>query len=588
MRFEPWLHARVGSLCWAITRLGEPAAIGPIVWLLYLPFGLIGPLLIDRQRLGGGLVEWLLIGLLSQLVLMLWFWLAGLVIHRGGPAGHSRPWLTLLAIVGAGFLRGLVLAFAVYAVGLTSEPEIAYRLRSAVLAQSVLLVLLALTASALAYHRRLAAQLEQQRQSIADLNDSMRETLERVNAELVAEVHRTIDPLITSLDRRLERIEAGSETEPVLESIRQLVDDDLRPLSTRLANAPEEAVAPGSAPGGMGPGKVPLPSALRLERLLRPGAAAVLLFPLALSQALRSAALPQALIFPVVTALLALAVLALVRRLVGRWSPPLWAGIGVVSLIVAGSTSLILGIQRSIGLPVPQYVGYAGFFAGAIIGALTAWFVAVNEQRTATEQGLRASVDELQAIGSVLRQNAFVARRRLSTIVHGSLQSALNAAAMRLATPAPGPETVRQVRRDIAAAVARIDDNGSSYVLLVDTLADITELWDGTCTVRWTVDHQTIRLLAQSPACAASAAEISRECVNNAIRHGGASEVWITIARSGECIMVTAVDNGSGVHGAAVDGLGSRMLDEVCVEWTRESGSGGTTVVAQLASPRQI
>jgi signal transduction histidine kinase len=175
------------------------------------------------------------------------------------------------------------------------------------------------------------------------------------------------------------------------------------------------------------------------------------------------------------------------------------------------------------------------------------------------------------------------------------LQSALTAAAMRLASqPDPDVESIAEIRRSISLAVAKIDAPNDSYILLIGTLNDIADLWKGACEVHWTLGYRTVRILVESPSAAVSVAEIARESVGNAVRHGSATNVWITISEPDESltsdlqprdrIMVSVRDDGHGMDPDWKPGLGSQMLDELCLEWNRVSGLSGTYLNAVIAT----
>jgi signal transduction histidine kinase len=199
------------------------------------------------------------------------------------------------------------------------------------------------------------------------------------------------------------------------------------------------------------------------------------------------------------------------------------------------------------------------------------------------EQDLQISVDELQVKLSILQQHEFVTRKELSYILHGSVQSALHVAAMRLASDIePDANLLSTIRRDIEIAMARLETPASVDALLIDTLSDIVELWDGTCSVKWTLDHQTIRRLVDSPVAASCIAEITRECIGNAIRHGQATELWITITTQADRVTLTTIDNGT-VETDWKPGLGSRMMNEMCLSWSHSKEPQGTRVTAEIA-----
>jgi glucose-6-phosphate-specific signal transduction histidine kinase len=72
--------------------------------------------------------------------------------------------------------------------------------------------------------------------------------------------------------------------------------------------------------------------------------------------------------------------------------------------------------------------------------------------------------------------------------------------------------------------------------------------------------------------------------VGNAIRHGRASHVNVGIEARSSHLLIAISDDGRADGHEAQRGLGSRMLDEMCVSWSRESDDCGTTLTAELAT----
>lgn len=564
--------------------LGASAALSPIVTLLYLPFGLIGPLIIDPARLGGRWSDWLLVGLAGQAALMIVFALGRWALHRGG--GECSPVGTVLVMVTAIVARAVALAGLVPVLGLADRFELVYRIGSSLAAQLGVLMIFAVVVSAQSQHGRQAAALEAQREALADLNRTMRARLDETISTLRAEVRRTIDPLIREVDTELQALTTSVDVAPLRESIRSAVDDDLRPLSHRLAAATDVDEALTAGASDPAPGRSPLPSRMSIARLSKPVLFGLLMALISTSQSLREFSFPLVLSFPVVSGILVGLVMAAVRGTLGRWTPPLVLGISVVA--VAGGAAVFAGVlvQPLLGLPVPRFISGAAFIVGAMVAILIALYAAVDQRRADTEEALRTSILDLMEASSLLRQHAFAARRHLSYVIHGSIQSALHAAALRLAAmESPDEAVIATIRQDISEAAARLDEPVSPYVMLVDTLQEISDLWSGTCDVRWTMDHPTVHAVAGSPVAAMSITEIVRECVTNAVRHGRAHEVTIRIQRSGEGrIVLDIADDGIGPGASSVPGLGSHMLDEMCVVWHRTSGESGTRVVAEVAT----
>jgi signal transduction histidine kinase len=579
-----WLRAARGESWRATWRLlGSSAALSPIVTLLYLPFGLVGPLIIDPARLGGRWSDWLLVGLVGQLALMLVFALGRWVLHRGGT---DRSPIGALIVMGAAIIaRAFVLACLVPILGLSDNFEFGYRIGSSLVAQFGVLLIFSVVVSAQVQHGRQAAALEAQREALAEVNRTMWARLDETISTLRAEVRRTIDPLIHDVDAALEALTGKIDVAPLRESIRSAVDDDLRPLSHRLAITTDVDEVLAAVESRHAPGRSPLPARLPVARLSKPVLFGLLMALITTSQSLREFSFPLVLSFPIFSGIFVALLMAAVRGLIGRWVPPLWWGISVVGVV--GGASVLSGVllQSVLGLPVPRFINGAAFLVGAMVAVLIALYAAVDQRRADTEEALRASILELMEASSLLRMHAFAARRHLSYVIHGSIQGALHAAALRLATlDKPDDAVIATIRHDIFEATARLDEPVSPNVMLVDTLQEITDLWSGSCDVKWTMDHRTVRALAESPVAGMSITEIVRECVTNAVRHGCARSVTVQIQRSGEGrVVLDIADDGIGSSASAAPGLGSHMLDEMCVSWRRNSEASGTRVVAEVA-----
>ena len=221
---------------------------------------------------------------------------------------------------------------------------------------------------------------------------------------------------------------------------------------------------------------------------------------------------------------------------------------------------------------------------GALLGSLTSTYYVVRERRKATESQLIAAVEALRLSVSRLRREAWIGRRRASYILHGALQSALYAAILRLsANPSPDEALIAEIRSDILKATAKLGNTVELAVTLGDRLAEMATQWSGSCDVRWSVTALAEQLVSMSVTGAECVAEVAREGVGNAVRHGGAGSVTVVVEAKVERLLIVIEDDGQSAEGQAEPGLGSRMLDEMCVSWTRESTDRGTRLEAWLA-----
>jgi signal transduction histidine kinase len=582
MNLRESLSGVQGAIAWNWQRLGDSAALGPAVAWFYLPLGLLGPVLLEPNRAGGSVGGWLVVGLIGQSAIFATLWISRRLIHRK-TASQSRPFANLVAILIAIGLRAVLIAWFAEVLNLTDDFDIAYRLGAGIFTQTGLIVAVAVIVSSFSFHRQLAAKLWSQQEQLRELNSSIQERLGGMRRELAAQVRLTINPLIEEIDRGLDQVATGENPEAIRKAIQEIVDGQLRPLSRSLESQIGNGLVPPASASTPLTTWVPLPSKSPLSLLIRPFSASFFVALLAASPGLIANGIAGAVVYPLVAFLLTAPILLTLRALFGSWKLPVWWGITfvfVVTAVVVGAVR-IFAADRILMFPNTSFL--ITLIGGGLAGTIAATYAIANERRLSIEQDLQSSVDELKVKLSVLQQHEFVTRKELSYILHGSVQSALHVAAMRLASDIePDANLLSTIRRDIEIATARLETPASVDSLLIDTLSDIVELWDGTCSVKWTLDHQTIRRLVESPVAASCIAEVTRECIGNAIRHGQATELWITITTQADRVTLTSIDNGT-VETDWKPGLGSQMMNEMCLSWSHSKEPQGTRVTAEIA-----
>lgn len=567
-------HARAWS------RLGRESSLSLPVTYLFAPIGALGPLLVDRTRLGGTFLTWLAIAALGQVVVMVCFLIARRVLHRPG-AERSRPLATIGVIVGTSMLRGLVLGVVVLSLGLAPDIELRYRVILSVPLIGGTLLGAALLVSGRDEHRALLDQLSRTRNELALLDATMQGRLAEVRERLLRQVRGTLEPGLRDLDEALSAAASGGDPTGSIASLREFVETDLRELSRAILVVGDVPADPSGASGASTP-RTRWPRRIEARRCLWPITTGAFLATASMASALRDLPLLEAAAFVVAFGLVAAGATAAVRAAVRRWSCR--TGVGVLLATVTGALvapGTILGLS-ALGVPAPRFVLAPSLVVGAAFAALCALMAVVEEARTSAETELQSAVHRLQESISALRQHTWIARRRLSVLVHGAVQGVIHAAVIRLGQPGGAdPATIAAIRRDVESALARLDDQRADAEALDRTLAEIAGTWSGVCAVTWAVAPDAVAVLDADLDRCECAAEIAREGVHNAVVHGGAGAVHVAISREQDRLVVRVEDDGRISEGPA--GLGSRMLDDVCVQWSRTSTGSGTVLAAELS-----
>jgi two-component sensor histidine kinase len=209
-------------------------------------------------------------------------------------------------------------------------------------------------------------------------------------------------------------------------------------------------------------------------------------------------------------------------------------------------------------------------------------------------------IDRLEAVRQMTRDNnllarevalfdqqMWIARRNWSFVVHGTVQAALTAAITRLGTDAePEQFQVDLALSDLERAANALSQTPEIEVDLSKALQNISSTWDGICQVKINITERATRALDRNSDARICVNEICKEAVSNAVRHGEAKRVDIEIDRSGdEILFITASNNGRPIEKSAVPGVGSKMFDELTVEWSLETYRGAAQTVLEAQVP---
>ena len=394
------------------------------------------------------------------------------------------------------------------------------------------------------------------------------ERLERSRAELVrqnvatrlsAEPQTPRVELQEPLDRltAVRREAAGGAGQASAGTIRQVVDDTIRPLSRALWSV-ENARYPAI--------RVATLFRLSLESGRFPALAIALVWAsLSFTALTVQLGVVASFAYNLATAVVALVVWRSSGALISRVIPLAVVMISVVSVAVVtvGSflASLVVeGLYLSL-TPVIVLFG-AIWMIFAVIGASTvsgAMTISELIQRDLARHDTRDLVDS-QA-DSLLAE---MATRQLATTLHGEVQSRLLGLAAAIDQGRLNSvdvlrqldailESLRTLQKTAPGTQSRVTTRDA-----LEQLEQVKVAWRGLMQI--VIDEPSERNLVALIVREPDLVEIIREALSNAHRHGNASVVEITVGRESDEVVVRVVDNGYGPR-LGSPGLGTALLD---------------------------
>lgn len=196
---------------------------------------------------------------------------------------------------------------------------------------------------------------------------------------------------------------------------------------------------------------------------------------------------------------------------------------------------------------------------------------------------LRESITAAEVRREALAQQEGRLRQEIAIALHGTVGANLTAATMRLRKAiddgdvTASAEALAESRRlldvDLHTLLLREDAD------LVGALTSLADQWFGLVEISMTIDP---RLQASSEATQA-VVDVVTEGISNAVGHGGATRIDVTVTGSAGETMVVLEDDGAPFVGGQ-PGLGTRMLDaHARGRWERvAAGATGSRLVLRL------
>lgn len=552
--------------------LSTPVFAVALLWGLLVQVG-------EWAALGEGsdlLVERLILLIAVQVLMFVFPYVTRRLIC---PRVAERRWngLLMVSVIVGAIVRGIALGMLMYAFGVSGSPELVYRVMASLSHMAVIIVLMWFLVSEVRWLGSRRRQLVSERDQLIRLQQETDRDLAQLNTTAAEEVRSSI------LDS-LGEIQAA-DTVALLARLRTTIDDVVRPLSHHLASMQSgwQPPLPASEPPrvnwslavreGLNPARIhPVVVPVLLVWLGIP----IHLFQLGPIQTL---GLFATLIVMVPTFWLA-------RVMAERLTKERGAGAKAVAFMIAVVCGgLALGIGT---LPYMQdepqpfvFVIVAPILAVLISGAF-AIGEAARDQDLALEEALRATTEDLRWTLTRTRERYRQHESALSRALHGRLQASLTAAILRLdravAQGANDDDLIDALTKDILQAVADLDASDTAPESIDEIIALTQSNWSDTVNMTFTIDPEAKQALGRDPLCARSVNDLIPELAFNSVRHGNAHVIDVRLSLADlRTLALSVLDDGIGDPPTGRHGLGSALLDEASISWSRTRADGWTT-----------
>jgi len=500
---------------------------------------------------------------------------------------RPRPWVALAGFAVASLVGNLSVYWLLsylYAGGFPILPE--WRVMAGVLPTMIPLIVVAYVVNTLRERRGELEALVAVREQLELARAEASRAVQQRNDELVGRVRAVLGAEIASL--------ASSQPADAVALLQHTATDVVRPLSHELATSfADQEERPASEPSSR-VGWRDVVGAADVDGPLLPGGTVLLLSGIWISGAAVAPGDGGALL---VSLLLIYCLLAganvVLRVLLRRWGP-------MGRLLAVLLACVLVGVINDVALrrwsgdaPVDAALAAAATFFVILVSAGMAVVKGVFAARSAIASQLAVSNEELRLQVLRTQQLLWFHQRALARALHGPVQSAVVAAALRLADAAPAggpsPDLIEGVRTDLMRVLDVLNSPEDGVLPLDACMARLVGTWQGVCDIVVDVDPDAATVISDDVVIRALVVDIVTEAVANAVRHGHAREVSVRMRAGDDTLTLTVGDDGHATSASGLQGLGTQLLNDCARMWSlSDTGSGRETMVALPVPPRGI
>jgi signal transduction histidine kinase len=214
----------------------------------------------------------------------------------------------------------------------------------------------------------------------------------------------------------------------------------------------------------------------------------------------------------------------------------------------------------------------------------------MDRARGEAEWQMQNDTNELARETSLFEQQMWLAKRSWSFVVHGTVQAALTAAITRLSSANElEPYQLKLVLQDLDRAREALTKTPTIEVDLAAALSAVVSTWQGICSVSVQITPRAQRALDRDVNARMCVNEIVKETISNAVRHGEAKQAWVEVDRlADESLLIRVRNDGRPVTSELEHGVGTRMLDDLTLEWSLVNNRARGTVDFEANLPISI
>jgi len=488
------------------------------------------------------------------------------------------PSLTLAALALIGISRGFFFENWLFAWDISSTKDVGLRMQTSLVnTVSCFSVGIIGTANSRMYQIK-SAQLLNKIDRLQQIKVDALSRIKLIDTKAVADIKTQLETYVIKMQ--------GKSINEILQILQIMIDTVVQPLSRQL-----EVQSDKWQPSVSQESKIQVNWFKAFKSSLNPEKISYRLIPILMIVSSLPTVIKKT---PFLTAFLCLVLSYCVGFFVGKLFRSILANKIVIFgsyLIATTFTGFAMGVST---LPMTQnYNAPIGFLILSTISyPITASLVSMisnaDEQLSIATNELAQATEELEWNVARIREAHHQNQRSLARTLHGTVQAKLASAYLDLEKmnleEEHNPERINQILAEIQDSIATFDVPQPAQNNLSKLIAKTQENWASVAVISFQISEEDLDSVHCDTLSVVALIDVIPELVFNAIKHGKANTIDISIKFTDERVVeLTVQDNGKNELINLGSGIGTKILDESSISWNRKRVDGNTTTTAEFA-----
>jgi signal transduction histidine kinase len=223
-----------------------------------------------------------------------------------------------------------------------------------------------------------------------------------------------------------------------------------------------------------------------------------------------------------------------------------------------------------------------------ITASLVSMISSADAQLVIATKELAQATEKLEWNVARIREAQHQSQRNLARALHGSVQAKLASAYLEFEKvnqeKVDNPERVNEILAEIQRSIVGFDGRHSEHLDLPKLIAQTQANWSSVAVITCQPSEQDLESIQLDVLCEVALIDVIPELVFNAIKHGKANTITISIKfKNQRVVELTVEDNGVRELVDVGSGLGTKILEESAISWSRKRVAGHTITAAEFA-----